>query len=224
MIRTGSCIAGLQCEQDRLSNTSPVDELSKNSPFLINQKFTKADALKNCGDWVDNQSSHMEEKSEDSRSSEKRKQVPLPQEQCDSPDENDDADTIVSSACGSKRRRKAIKLKDEQLDLQCEWRDCSYCTRNLDQFVRHVSLHIPHLEVKVNEDQEGNGSVRFCHVLSCSFLLLSVHDSVMCSFICLLIATPVYCSNISEEFICLKIVGENMESNKIVINTLHAMS
>jgi hypothetical protein len=138
---------------------SPVDELSKNSPFLLNQKFTKDDALKNCGDWVDNQSSHMEEKNEDSRPSQKRKQAPLHEDQCNSPDENDDADSIVSSACGNKRRRKAIKLKDEQLDLQCEWRNCDYLTCNLDQFVRHVSLHIPHLEVKVNEDQEGNGSV-----------------------------------------------------------------
>jgi hypothetical protein len=40
--------------------------------------------------------------------------------------------------------------------------------------VRHVSLHIPHVEVKLNEDQEGTGSVLFSHMLAhisfCSLL------------------------------------------------------
>jgi hypothetical protein len=69
---------------------------------------------------------------------------------------------------------KNIKLKEEQLDLQCEWQDCDYCTCNLDHFVHHVSLDLPHLEVKVNEDQEGTGSLLFNHMLAhisfCSFL------------------------------------------------------
>jgi hypothetical protein len=137
---------------------SPVDESSRNSPFLLDEND---DPLKIPIDRVDSQSAEMEEEKEDSRLSQKRKQAPPQEEQCDSPDENDDADSIVSSACGKKRRRKAIKLKDELLDLQCEWRDCDYLTNNLDQFVRHISLHIPHLEVKVNEDQEGNSSVLF---------------------------------------------------------------
>ncbi|XP_023708959.2 uncharacterized protein LOC111865293 [Cryptotermes secundus] len=192
---------GLQYEQDSLSNMSPADELSKNSSFLLNQKFTKDDALKNCGDWVDNQSSHIEKKNEGSRPSQKRKQAPLCEEQCDSPDENDDADSVVSSACRNKRRRKAVKMKDEQLDLQCEWQDCDYVTCNLDQFVRHVSLHIPHLEVKVNEDQEGNGFVVYPRILPASISI----DDVMCPVIHLFILTPVPCSNIPDEFIGLKI-------------------
>jgi hypothetical protein len=72
------------------------------------------------------------------------------------------------------RKSKKIKLKEEQLDLQCEWQDCDYRTSNLDHFVSHVSLHLPHLEVKVNEDQEGTGSVLFNHMLAqikfCSLL------------------------------------------------------
>jgi hypothetical protein len=141
---------------------SPVDELSRNSPFLLNEND---DPLKICDDRVDNQLAEMEAKKEDNRLVQKRKQTPPHEEQCDSPDENDDADSIVSSTCGKKRRRKAVKLKDEQLDLQCEWRDCNYVNGSLDQFVRHVSLHIPHLEVKVNEDQEGNSSVLFPRIL-----------------------------------------------------------
>jgi hypothetical protein len=64
-------------------------------------------------------------------------------------------DSSETSISKEQRKSKKIKLKEEQLDLQCEWRDCDYRTCNLDHFVRHVSLHIPHLEVKVNEDQEG---------------------------------------------------------------------
>jgi hypothetical protein len=52
-----------------------------------------------------------------------------------------------------------VKLKDEQLDMRCEWQDCNYLTCNLDHFVRHVSHHIPQLEVKVNDDQEGTYTV-----------------------------------------------------------------
>jgi hypothetical protein len=110
-------------------------------------------------------------------------------------------------------------MKDEQLDLQCEWRDCDYVTCNLDQFVRHVSLHIPHLEVKVNEDQEGNGSVVYPRILPAS---ISIDDET-CRVIHLLISTPVRCSNISEDFIGLKI-GKNKGTNNLDINTFHAMN
>jgi hypothetical protein len=52
--------------------------------------------------------------------------------------------------------------------------NCDNRTSNLDHFVSHISLHLPHLEVKVNEDQEGTGSVLFNHMLAqmkfCSLL------------------------------------------------------
>jgi hypothetical protein len=44
--------------------------------------------------------------------------------------------------------------------------NCDNHTSNLDHSVSHVSLHLPHLEVKVNEDQEGTGSVLFSHMLA----------------------------------------------------------
>jgi hypothetical protein len=50
-----------------------------------------------------------------------------------------------------------IKLKDMQLNMQCEWQNCNYCTSNLTHFMEHVSFHIPHLEFKENGDHpEGN--------------------------------------------------------------------
>lgn len=131
-----------------MSTKSSLDESSRNSPLCLSIK--KADADKKCGEWVASRSSHMQEKALDYRSLQKRRQ-----DECDSLDENDDTDDMLSSPCANKRKRRMVKLKDEQLDLRCEWQDCKYLTFNLDHFVRHVSLHIPHLEVKVNEDQEG---------------------------------------------------------------------
>lgn len=140
----------------RMSSVSPFGEVFRNSPYLLSEKFTESDAPTNCADYADSQSSHMQEKNEDCKPSQKRKQAPVHEEQSDSTDENDDSDSTVASACGKKKcRGKVIKLKDEKLDLQCEWQECDYRTSNLDHFVRHVSLHIPHLEVKVIENQEG---------------------------------------------------------------------
>jgi len=149
IIGIGTCVSDLQDEQDdSLSTDSSLDESSRNSPLCLSVK--KADAQKKCGDWLASRSSHMQEKALDYRSLQKRRQ-----EECDFPDENDDTDDILSSTCANKRKRRMVKLKDEQLDLRCEWQDCDYLTHNVDNFVRHVSLHIPHLEVKVNEAQEG---------------------------------------------------------------------
>ena len=150
---TGTCLSDLHYEQDdSLSIESSLDESSRNSPLCLSIK--KVDAQKKCGEWVASRSSHVQEKALDCRSLQKRRQ-----EECDSPDENDDTDDMLSSSCVNKRKRRMVKLKDEQLDMRCEWQDCNYLTCNLDHFVRHVSLHIPQLEVKVNDDQEGTYTV-----------------------------------------------------------------
>jgi hypothetical protein len=82
---------------------------------------------------------------------------------------SDYSGSSIPSACVEKKRKcKKIKLKEEQLDLQCEWRDCDYRTSNLDHFVPQVSVHLPHLEVKRNENQEGTGSVVFLMILPAS--------------------------------------------------------
>jgi DNA polymerase II small subunit/DNA polymerase delta subunit B len=110
----------------------------------------------------------MKKKDMDCRPKQKRRQVSLREEECDSSDENNDTDSSVSSTSRKKRKRKVIKLKDEQLDLQCEWQGCDYFTCNLDDFVRHVSFHIPQLEVKMNEDQEGTGTSVIVRVVASS--------------------------------------------------------
>jgi hypothetical protein len=106
----------------------------------------------NYDDYIDDLSSFLEDNSENHKPSQSTQTV-INKEQCKS---------------------KKVKLKEEELELQCEWRDCDYRTSGLDDFVCHVSLHLPHLEVKVNEDQEGTGSVLFslmlAHISFCSFL------------------------------------------------------
>jgi hypothetical protein len=152
------------CHVSRMSSMLSFDELFGTSPFLLSEEVSEADALTNCDECADDQSSQIEEKKEDCRPSQKRKQY-------DSTGASDDSDSAVPSTCQKKKcRGKAIKLKDEHLDLQCEWQDCDYRTCNLDHFVHHVSLHIPHPEVKVKEDQEGTGSVVVPRILltSCS--------------------------------------------------------
>jgi hypothetical protein len=72
---------------------------------------------------------------------------------------SDDSGSSIPSACKNMQNEKAIKLKDEQLNLQCEWKDCDYHISSLDQFVSHVSFHVPQLKVKLNKDETGTGFV-----------------------------------------------------------------
>jgi hypothetical protein len=148
---------------------SQFDELSGTSEFLLSEDVPDADALTNYADYVDNKSYHVDVKDEVCWSSEEPEQTPVREEQCDSSDASGDSDSALPSARGKKKRKgRAIKLKDEHLDLKCGWRDCEHRTSNLDEFVRHVSLHVPHLEVKMNEDQEGTGSIVYPRILPAS--------------------------------------------------------
>jgi hypothetical protein len=82
-------------------------------------------------------------------------------------EERNDTSTLIPSSCGKKvHKEKVIKLKEEQLDLQCEWWGCDYRSCDREQFVCHVSLHIPEREV----NDEGTISVVFSTMLvaSCS--------------------------------------------------------
>lgn len=91
----------------------------------------------------------------------KLKEVPICNEECDSPDETYETDGNQSSTYGKKRKGKIYKPRYKQLDLQCGWRDCDYRSSDLDHFVQHVSFHIPHLEVKQNQNHEGTNNVAF---------------------------------------------------------------
>jgi hypothetical protein len=93
------------------------------------------------------------------------KEVPMCNEKYDSPDEtNGNQSSTYAKKCKGKMRRPKYK----HLDLQCGWLDCNYRTSHLSHFVHHVSLHIPHLQVKENENHEGTNNVVFPRFLGTS--------------------------------------------------------
>jgi hypothetical protein len=126
---------GMKCWQEQMM-VVPLCEHKYNS--IVNNNAHKI------------QSSKMHGRSFDSRSEQRVREATL----CE--DKTRDTNNSVSSTFGKKRKRSMIRLKDIQLNMPCEWQNCDYCTSNLTCFVEHVSFHIPHLEVKENDDQEGN--------------------------------------------------------------------
>ena len=126
---------------------------------LPQNTLTKEDAMEKCESWVESQQQLQEVR----RS--KRKRNRDSEEGCDSPDENemDETASLASMCENNKKISKRFKLKDEILNLKCEWRDCDFTSINLEDFLRHVSLHIPNLEVKMNENGEGETVVILQH-------------------------------------------------------------
>jgi hypothetical protein len=104
-------------------------------------------------DMDGNQSPDVQEK--DMGCKPELKEVPLCKKDCDSPDETDETDENQSFTYEKKRKNKIHKSNYKQLDLKCGWLGCNYQSSNFDYFVRHVSLHIPHLEVRENQNHEG---------------------------------------------------------------------
>ncbi|KAJ8683240.1 hypothetical protein QAD02_019032 [Eretmocerus hayati] len=69
------------------------------------------------------------------------------------------------SECGAKRRRLGVPLKNEKLDLSCEWRGCQFNVRSMDAFAKHVANHVTELEIKVTDD----GEVYVCLWSGCTY-------------------------------------------------------
>lgn len=78
-----------------------------------------------------------------------------------------DTDTEFDSVseCGSKRRKKGFKLKDEVFQLECEWRDCDFQTQFMGAFVKHVANHMTELEIREKE----SGPVYVCLWTGCMY-------------------------------------------------------
>lgn len=67
---------------------------------------------------------------------------------------NTDSEFDSVSVCDAKRRRVGTLLKDEILNLTCEWKECSFHSKHMEQFMRHVSSHIPSIQVSIKDDNE----------------------------------------------------------------------
>ncbi|PNF32344.1 hypothetical protein B7P43_G13153 [Cryptotermes secundus] len=155
----------MQNAEDILFGISPADKLPGTSAFNLSEEFTEADLLKIFDELESSQSFHAQQTNEECRTLLEREQTPLHKERCDS-SESDSTETNELPTAENTRVLKSINLRDEPLHLQCEWQDCGHFSHNLDDFARHVSFHIPHLEVRMNEKQEG---VYACLWRSCTF-------------------------------------------------------
>ncbi|XP_011164774.2 histone H4 transcription factor [Solenopsis invicta] len=67
---------------------------------------------------------------------------------------NTDSEFDSVSECGGKKRKVGTQLKDEVLNLACEWKTCTFRSNYLDQFLRHVSSHIPSVQISMKDDNE----------------------------------------------------------------------
>ncbi|XP_071639200.1 histone H4 transcription factor [Temnothorax longispinosus] len=67
---------------------------------------------------------------------------------------NTDSEFDSVSECGGKKRKVGTQLKDEVLNLACEWKECAFRSGYMDQFLRHVSNHIPSIQISVKDDNE----------------------------------------------------------------------
>lgn len=78
---------------------------------------------------------------------------------------NTDSEFDSVSECGAKRHKVGIQLKDEVLNLTCEWTACTFRGNHMDQFMRHVSNHIPNIHISMKDDNE----VYVCQWRDCSY-------------------------------------------------------
>ncbi|XP_018309707.1 histone H4 transcription factor [Mycetomoellerius zeteki] len=102
--------------------------------------------LDRCGNWVESQKNCFYIKEET------LKQKPDELE-CDDW-YNTDSEFDSVSECGGKKRKVGTQLKDEVLDLVCEWKECTFRSNYLDKFLRHVSSHIPNIQISIKDDNE----------------------------------------------------------------------
>ncbi|XP_011638600.1 histone H4 transcription factor isoform X2 [Pogonomyrmex barbatus] len=78
---------------------------------------------------------------------------------------NTDSEFDSVSECGGKKRKVGIQLKAEVLDLVCEWKECTFRNSHLDQFLRHISSHIPNVQIGMKDDSE----IYMCQWKDCPF-------------------------------------------------------
>lgn len=67
---------------------------------------------------------------------------------------NTDSEFDSVSECGAKRRKVGTPLRNEKLNLVCEWEECTFRSDHMDKFLKHVSSHIPNVQISMKDDNE----------------------------------------------------------------------
>ncbi|XP_049836877.1 histone H4 transcription factor [Schistocerca gregaria] len=116
--------------------------------------FRRSDALENCRNWVNQSQELYPTKSIRTESNKEERQVTatVEEQDVDSPDGNESDSKTSNGKCSMLIKGKRLWLKEQVLHLVCEWKNCSYEIDDVETFVRHVSMHIPDLDIRVNED------------------------------------------------------------------------
>lgn len=115
--------------------------------------FRRSDALENCRNWVNQSQELYPIKNIKTRNNKEGPITATTEEQdVDSPDGNESESKASNGKCSMLIKGKRLWLKEQVLHLVCEWKNCSYECEDVETFVRHVSMHIPDLDIRVNED------------------------------------------------------------------------
>lgn len=147
----------------RKRDTSPTMKRdTTSSDKNIISSFNTNSTLENCRNWV-NISQDMHQKSM-IKSSEKdpfkllTSAESIDEQHCNMPSEIGRVKVTTSSTrCKGKR----FWVKEQKYDLLCEWKNCDHISNDVYLYVRHVSNHIPDLDVQVNEEDEGKKLIQF---------------------------------------------------------------
>lgn len=118
------------------------------------EQFSKG-AQERCSHWVKNINHSLNENNV------KRKLEIEPEDIIETDSEFDS----VSECGGSKRRKIGVQLKAEKLELFCEWKDCNFTCKSVDQFVRHVANHVTELAI----EEESGSEVYACLWAGCIY-------------------------------------------------------
>lgn len=92
---------------------------------------------------------------------EREKYTSVENESCDVKELNEEG----KSSNVKRTYPKFFKYKDEELDMLCEWDECTFRSDSIDTFVKHVEDHIPELKVKIIYDE----GVYVCLWSACDF-------------------------------------------------------
>ncbi|XP_018394184.1 PREDICTED: histone H4 transcription factor [Cyphomyrmex costatus] len=116
-----------------------MEDLEEQNSLIANEVI-----LDRCSNWVESQKNCIYIK-----------------EDFQKPDELEYDDWCITdsefdsvSECGGKKRKVRTQLNNEVLDLVCEWKECTFRSNHLDQFLRHVSSHIPNIQISIKDDNE----------------------------------------------------------------------
>lgn len=110
----------------------------------VEQFMTSRDAQEKCSRWVENvkNSTIVNENGKHKLESDSEETI------------DTDSDFTSVSKSDAKKRKVAVKLKSEKLNLVCEWKECEFSSNSIDSFIKHVATHVTQLDIRITPEME----------------------------------------------------------------------